>query len=338
MARRGGNAKLADVARLAAVSPGLVSRILNEDPTLKIRQDTRERVRAAVERLEYAPHASARALRSARTGMLGFALYHVNDPIYAQMVETAQSAAAERGYLIVLLNAEELLARVDSLREVIRGHRVDGLLIQGGFSADNRALGELARAVPSLMFNASATPGIRSVRVRAESAAALATRHLIDLGHERIVFVGASGDSSARRLLACRETLEEHGLTPMDMIDGTWSAGGAREAMERYLADGGSATGFVVASPTTAMGIQAGALAAGRSVPGDLSGVAVHDAWYAPHLNPSLTVVALPLAGVGRVAVEALIEQIAAQGSGETVLDDPPPELIARGSTGPPPG
>ncbi|MGO1769001.1 MAG: LacI family DNA-binding transcriptional regulator [Microbacterium sp.] len=338
MARRSGNAKLADVARLADVSPGLVSRILNEDPTLKIREDTRERVRAAVERLEYAPHASARALRSARTGMLGFALYHVNDPIYAQMVETAQSAAAERGYLIVLLNAEELLARVDSLREVIRGHRVDGLLIQGGFSADNRALGELARAVPSLMFNASATSGIRSVRVRDEGAAALATRHLIDLGHERIVFVGASGDSSERRLLACRETLEEHGLTPKDMIDGTWSAGGAREATERYLAEGGSATGFVVASPTTAMGVQAGALAAGRSVPDDLSVVAVHDAWYAPHLNPSLTVVALPLAGVGRVAVEALIEQIAAQSSGETVLDDPPPELIVRGSTGPPPG
>lgn len=337
MARRSGNAKLADVARLAEVSPGLVSRILNDDPNLRIREETRARVREAVDRLEYSPHASARALRSARTGLLGFALHHVNDPIYARMVESAQKAAAERGHLLVLLNAEELVTRADSLRDVIRGHRVDGLLIQGGFSADNRGLQELARAVPSVMFNASATAGVRSVRLQDEGAAAMATRHLIDFGHEDIAFVGAPGDSSERRFLAYRETVIAHGLEPREMIDGTWSADGARAAIEPHLSGSGRATGFVVANTTTAMGVHAGAIAAGLSIPSDVSVVTVHDAWFAPHLSPALTAVSLPLAQVGQTAVEMLIEQIDAPVEGETVIDAPSPELIVRGSTAPPP-
>src|SRR5699024_162109 len=96
-------ARLSDVAQLAGVSPGLVSRLANEDPTLKIRPEPRERVMDAIDMLQYTAHASARALRSAWTGLLGFAVNHVNEPIYAELVESAQSAAAERTYSVVIL-------------------------------------------------------------------------------------------------------------------------------------------------------------------------------------------------------------------------------------------
>src|SRR5690625_6701662 len=89
-------ARLSDAAQLAGVSPGLVSRLVNEDPSLKIRPETRERVMDAIDMLQYTPHASARALRSARTGLLGFALQHVHDPICAQHAASAQTAAAEQ--------------------------------------------------------------------------------------------------------------------------------------------------------------------------------------------------------------------------------------------------
>lgn len=330
------SARLSEVAKLAEVSPGLVSRIINDDPKLRVRQETRDRVMAAIEMLQYTPHASARALRSAQTGLLGFALHHVNDPIYAQMVETAQATAAEHDYSIVLLNTGELVERQDVFRELVRGHRVDGLLIQSGFSADSRSLQALAQSVPSLVFNASVAPGIRSVRLDDTRASTLATRHLVELGHKNIAFVGAEGGSSDRRYQGYLDALAEHGLPPHPMIAGGWDADGAREATRRYLASGGQSTGLVVVTSTSALGAHAGVMESGRSIPGDISIVSIHDTWFAPHLNPALTVVALPLAQIGRLSVELLIEQIRSPSDGETILDDPPPRLVERGSSSAP--
>lgn len=335
MASRG--ARLSDVAKVAEVSPGLVSRIVNEDPTLKVRDATRERVLEAVEMLQYTPHASARALRSSRTGLLGFALHRVNDPIYAQLVDSAQAAATARGYSVVLLSAEDLMGRPNAHRALVRGHRVDGLLIQSGFSSVDAQLQDVAREVPSLVFNADETPGLRTLRLDDAAAARTATRHLMDLGHARIAFVGAEGATSRRRFQGYAEALVGGGLAPLPMISGGWEAESARAEITSYLAAGGDATGLVVASSTSALGVHAGVLAAGRAVPQEISVVSIHDTWFAEHLTPSLTVVQLPLADIGSTAVDLLVEQIGETTEGETLLDDTAPRLIRRDSSAAPP-
>ncbi len=330
------NARLTEVAKLAGVSPGLVSRLLNEDPTLKIRPETRTRVMAAIEMLQYTPHASARALRSSQTGLLGFALFHVTDPIYAQMVDSAEAAAADAGYSLMLLNAGELAAHPETFRRLIHGRRVDGLLIQGGYSDDISALQD-ARSVPSVLFNSDALPGFRTVRLDDVAAAAAATRYLIELGHTRIAFIGAEGSSSDRRYKGYLTAMMEASLTPHPPIAGGWDAGPARAVTERYVASGGTATALVVVSTTSALGVHAGIIASGLSIPGDVSIVSIHDTWFAPHLSPGLSVAATPLGDLGRLAVEILIEQIRSPQEGEVVLSDPAPWLISRASSGPPP-
>lgn len=329
------NARLTEVAKLAGVSPGLVSRLLNGDPTLKVRAETRDRVMAAIEMLQYTPHASARALRSSQTGLLGFALHHVTDPIYAQMVETAEAAAAAAGYSVMLLNADDLATRPGSFRRIVHGHRVDGLLIQSGYADDGHVLQEAARSVPSLVFNANAIPGIRTVRLDDAAAAVVATRHLIELGHTRIAFVGAEGGSSDRRYQGYLEAMAEAGLNPHPALTGGWDADTARAVTESYFASGGRATGLVVVTTTSALGVHAGVVSSGLSIPADVSIVSIHDTWFAPHLNPPLTVVTIPFGDLGRLAVEMLIEQIREPHDGETVLEEPPPRLIRRDSTAP---
>jgi LacI family transcriptional regulator len=334
VSRRG--ARLSDVARLAEVSPGLVSRIVNDDPTLKVRAATRERVLEAVEMLQYIPHASARALRSSRTGLLGFALHRVNDPIYSQLVDSAQAAATARGYSVVLLSAEDLMGRPSAHRALVRGHRVDGLLIQSGFSAVDARLQDVAREVPSLVFNADETPGLRTLRLDDAAAARTATRHLMDLGHRRIAFVGAEGATSRRRFQGYAAALADGGIAPMPMIAGGWEAESARAEIESYLAAGGDATGLVVASSTSALGVHAGVLSSGAAIPQEISVVSIHDTWFAEHLTPSLTVVQLPLADIGSTAVDLLIEQIEESTEGEIVLDEQAPRLIQRASSASP--
>lgn len=328
--------RLAEVAKLAGVSSGLVSRIINGDPTVRVRPETRERVLSAVEMLNYTPHMSARALRNAQTGLLGFALHHANDPIYVQLVDQAQAEAARNNFSLILLNTTELAERGDAFREIVLGRRVDGLLVQLGVTPEEGTLREIARNVPSVVFGADPAADLRTIRLDDVRAARLATEHLVQEGHTSIAYIGGDGASSQRRYEGYRSALAEAGLSPLAPINGGWVADSGHKAARMLLLDHPEVTGIVAVSTTTALGVHSGIIAAGLTIPGDVSLVSVHDTWFAPHLNPPLSVVALPLADVGRRAVAMLIEQIADPTTGETVVDEPGPKLVVRGSTGPP--
>ncbi|WP_344619350.1 LacI family DNA-binding transcriptional regulator [Dactylosporangium salmoneum] len=326
-------ARLAEVAKLAGVSPGLVSRIVNGDPTLRVRPETRASVEAAIDMLNYTPHPSARALRNARTGLLGFALNDVNDPIYAEMVERAQVEAAQQNFSLILLNTAELAQRGEAFREIVLGRRVDGLLIQSGLGSWEDAVQEIARAVPSVVFGADSLPGTRTMRLDDARAAQIATRHLIDAGHTSIAYVGAPGTSSERRFSAYRAALVDAGLPWLPAIDGGWTADESHEATVRFLGSGAQVTAIVAVTTTAALGAHSGIVAAGRRIPDDVALVSINDAWFARHLNPPLTAVWLPLGDLGALAVHEVIEQITEPRDGETVLTEPAPRLVVRGST-----
>jgi LacI family transcriptional regulator len=328
-------ARLSDVARLSQVSPGLVSRIVNHDPTLKIRDETRDRVNEAISLLNYTPHASARALRNSRTGLLGFVLHHVNDPVYADMVASAQSAAAAHDYSVMLVDAGGLAERREAFRELVHGRRVDGLLIQSGFERSDFALHEFADTLPSVLFNAEPSSGLRTVRLDDARAAALATAHLIELGHSAIAFVGADGSSSERRYQGYLTAMHSAGRVPLPVIPGGWDSDESHTAIRNYYGSGGEATGLVAVTSTVALGAHSGLAASGLTIPNDVSLISIHDTWFARHLTPALTAVSLPLARLGEIAVAMLVSQLDSENVGETVITDPPPDVIIRGSTAP---
>ncbi|WP_281288693.1 substrate-binding domain-containing protein [Pseudonocardia kunmingensis] len=97
-------------------------------------------------------------------------------------------------------------------------------------------------------------------------------------------------------------------------------------------------TGIVVSNVLAAVGAMTAARAAGLRVPHDLSIVAVHDVFFAAHLSPPLTVVRMPLRERGRRSVAAVLGQLASGPARHEVIRRPPPELLVRGSTAPPPG
>lgn len=326
-------ARLSDVAKLAGVSSALVSRIVNEDPTLRVRQETRDTVRSAIAMLNYAPHPSARALRNAQTGLLGFALHGVNDPLYVEMVDAAQAEAARRNYSVILMNIEELSDRRGAFHEIVLGRRVDGLLIHGGHGRGESELRDIARGLPSVMFNADPANGLRTIRFDDATAAEVATRHLIELGHREIVFLGDIGATSQRRYEGYRRALDEAGLPSFPPVVAGLSPDETHEATQRFLRSGTRATAFVAMSTTGALGMHSGIVSSGLRIPEDLSLVSVHDTWFTPHLNPPLSTVGLPLARMGAAAVAMLLEQITDPEEGETIIDDPAPHLVVRGST-----
>ena len=334
-------ASITDVARHAGVSPSVVSRLLNNDPTLRIRDETRARVLQAVEELDYAPHHAARALRRSQVGALGLAVPDMHNPVYAAILEGARPSATEHGYLLMLTSLADLASDTTMSRRLVRGGAIDGLLLQRDSPAAARVVDRItAHRMPVVVLNERVRAPAAGVAVDDRAAARLATRHLLDLGHTEIAHLRVRGSNSRSRdrEAGWRDAHEEVGLTPRDELLG--NGGAVPETGFRGLLDlltrPRPPTAVYVGSVLAAIGALAAARHAGLRVPEDLSIVGHHDTWVAEYLEPPLTVVRLPLAAMGREAVNLLVDLIQGRPARQ-VLVSSPPEIVRRSSTAPPP-
>lgn len=330
-----------DVARAAGVSRAVVSRVLREDPELRVRAATRERVLRWARELDYVPNQSARALRMASSGALGLILHDVTNPLYAGILKGAQEAADRAGYVVLLADAGELARNQEAFRRLLRGQRIDGALFQaGGFAGDATIRSIAAARLPTVLINSEAAPTTGSVVIDDVAAGRVAAAHLLELGHRKVAFLGGRGASEqgARRRHGVTQALAGAGiaLAPEWALDAGWDEPGGREAMVALLARPDRPTAVVVANVMAAIGALAEARESGVSVPGELSVVAIHDLRFAELTTPPLTAVELPLRAMASAGVELLLRLIRGGEPEEIVVADPPPRLIRRSSTAPP--
>lgn len=330
---------ITDVARAAGVTPAVVSRVLNADPTLKVRAETRERVLAAARDLDYTPSHAARALRRSRSGALGLAVHDLGNPVYTEILAGAQKAASDAGYVLLLADIDGLASGDQTFRDVLHGGAIDGLLLQrAGTAADRTVTREASSRIPTVLLNDRSTH-LASVALDDAGGARVATQHLIDLGHTRIghLSVGGTGRSGAR-VRGWRQALSAAGLAaePRWLLDGGHNVELGYEGMRRLLAAPNRPSGVVVANVIAAVGALTAARDAGVAVPGEMSLVAMHDVTYAAHLTPPLTTVAMPLREIGSTAVALLLEQFDGGAPRHVVVRDPAPKLVRRGSTAAP--
>ncbi len=198
---RSGPVTIADVARRARVSTAVVSRLVNNDQALSIRDETRSRVLAAIADLGYRPNATARGLRLSRSDAFGLIIPNFDNPVYAKIIEGAEAAAVDMGCVLLTgSTAGSGLLPMHYAAHLASG-RVDGLLLadteaDGVPSAPLRSIN-----VPFLLVNRRA-PGIdRYVVLDDEKAADVAVSHLVSLGHVRIAHIAGpqTADTAIRR-------------------------------------------------------------------------------------------------------------------------------------------
>lgn len=350
---------LRDVAREAGVSTTIASRVLNADPRVRAREDTREKIHEAAKRLGYVPHSLARSLRGAKTGAIGLVMHGLDSPINVDVLRGAQARCAESGYVTLLAEAEELAQNDSQLHAFLTRGRLDGVILHSGYGQEDLLLEAISRSVPAVLVNAEHDGSVPTVRVDDDAAAALAVQHLLDLGHREIVYVaGPTGsETSDRRESGYRGALEAAGLSEVpDVVHADWSAKSGTAAADDLLDRVQLPTGVVVANAVTAAGLLSRLRAARIAVPRDLSVVAIHDSWFLEHLSVPLTTVRLPLQALGGAAARVLIEEIESgdrkgttaeesvsnnetaciNAARDELIREPRPQLIVRGSTGKP--
>jgi LacI family transcriptional regulator len=337
-------ATLKDVARLAEVDPSTVSRVLRGDPSQAVRPETRDRILAASASLSYRANALARGLRTRRTDTLGLVIPSLENVGFSEVTHGIQSAAADAGRLVVVVEAEALeragegSARGEPYSRLITDGRVDGLIVAFATLDDHLVMQLADRGIPLVLVNRRTVGVHGSVVVDDEHGSALAVAHLVELHHRRIGYVGlaAETDTARRREHGFRGAMADAGLEvdPRWLVSGAPTLWGGQGAIQGLLARVGTdrPSALFVASLLGAIGVLSGLRAASIEVPEEMSVIAFNDHDLAAHLDPPLTTVRMPNFEMGAAAVGLLLEAIDGQGQRDLMIETPP-EVIVRRST-----
>lgn len=329
---------IADVARLAGVGRGTVSRVLNDRPNVD--PTTRARVLAAIQRLDFVPSPTARRLSLRQTQTVAVILPFLTRPSAVERLRGIEFALTAAGYDLIVFNVESADRRAAVFRDLPRPERVDGLIIVS-LSPHASELERIQRSgLPTVLVDAHH----RSMpRVVADDVLGgrLAAQHLIGLGHRRIGFVGdiprtpLAFTSSRLRLTGVRQAMAGAGLRlPASLTgSGDHSRRRASELVARMLTTALPPTAVVCASDTQAAGALEAAGQLGLHVPADLSVTGYDDLELADHLG--LTTIHQPLFESGVRAVQRLLHALEG-GPPEPLRDVLDISLIVRRSTAPP--
>lgn len=328
-------ATIKDVAKLAGVSTSTVSHVLNE--TRFVSEQISERVRTAVNTLNYRPSSIARSLKVNRTNTLGMLVSTSKNPFFAEVVHNVERRCYERGYTLFLCNTDGDAHRMRASLDALEEKRVDGLLLLCS-EASNEVLRllEEERSTPVVIFDwGSDSEHVDRIYDNSLYGGYLATRHLIDMGHTRIGCVtGPMERRSAReRVQGFHKAMDEAGLPvpPEWIIEGDYDCAGGVAAMARLHALPDRPDALFVCNDMMALGVFAEAARLGVHVPDDLSVIGYDDIYIAQYMTPPLTTIHQPKGTIAAMAVDTLIDRLGSKREqGKAILIEP--GLIERAS------
>ncbi|TPJ60760.1 substrate-binding domain-containing protein [Mesorhizobium sp. B2-6-1] len=345
--------RLADIAKAAGVSHGTASNVFSR-PEI-VREEVRERVRAAAEAMGYAgPDPKGRLLRAGKVNAIGVATaeplsYFFEDPFARVMMAGISQACDATGAGISLVSA----ANTEQLAWNIQSALVDGFIvfcIEGG-----SRLVELARErkLPFVALDLDSEDGsVAAIGVDNIAGASLAARHLTELGHRRFAVLalpfadGRTGIISPEELRAAAYAGTRDRLTgyfrelsrvgidtsKVPVYETANDAATTKAGLETIFASGEPPTAILAMSDRMALATLEWLSARGLNVPDDVSVIGFDGVPEAALSEPPLTTVAQPIAEMGRLAVKAILEN-----DGKVSRQLLPVELIVRASSAPPP-
>lgn len=328
-----------DVARAAGFSIKTVSRVINKHPT--VAKDIREKVEAAIAKLNYQPNVWARSLRSSRSHLLALFSHDSTVPYVSQIQLAATAVCREAGYHIMseLLPASER-SLPKMVKDVIGTVQLDGALLVPP-AADSLALMKMldAAKLPFVRVSPNTHLDLGSyVYIDDCKVAYDITQYLIDLGHRDIAFVGGPElhAAAAKRQSGFEAAMREHEIPIVKswVLRGEFNVKSGMQAGQSLFSKQKWPSAVIGSNDETAIGVMAAAYREGATIPRDISIVGIDDAPIASSFWPPLTTVRQPLADLGRAAAEILIAEIEAPH--ERRIEKLECEIITRESAGPP--
>lgn len=310
--RATGRATIADVARLAAVSPMTVSRTL-KDPTL-VTQELRDRVMAAVAELGYVPNLAAQTLASARSNIIGVIVPSISNSVFVETLAGIRDCVSVAGYQVII---GETLYSADQERQLLSTHlgrAIDGVLVTGIDLHKDVREGFARRNTPLVhMMDLSPDPDALSVGFSQFAAGEAVGRYVIERGYKRPALLAAQLDPrTMKRREGFQHALEEAGQSSFIEIltPNPSSVGLGGQLISRLLGAHPDCDVVFCGNDDIALGALFECQRRGISVPGKLAIMGFNDLPFAQYAVPSITSVTTPRYEIGFQAAHMLLRQI----------------------------
>ncbi len=324
-----------DIARIAQVAPSTVSRALAGSE--RISDDTRQRVQTIATELGYTPSLAARSLVTGASQSIAIVAPSLADPFLAAVMRGIESESLAAGYFLVVASTSGEAGREIEVVRMVLGQQPDGLIV-----LSSRAGKAYQEVLPGLdipvVFVNSDQPGeqVFSIATDNEYGGWLATRHLLDLGHTRIAYLGgpAQGRSHQARAAGYRRALQEagQGFDPQRVLAGDGSIASGRRTLGELAGCSPKLrpTALFCYNDLSALGLLAEAHRQRLHLPDNLSVVGFDNLPYAELSLPPLTTVDQRKEELGRLAVTTVLAARRGEPAADIRLRG---DLIVRNST-----
>lgn len=332
-------ATLSDVAREAGVSLATASRALNGSDRV-VRPELQERVLAAASKLGYTPNANAQAMARGSTETVGLLVKDISDPYFSTIAGGLADEAEKHGLLVMLCNTGGQPEREQKFLAALRRQRSRAIVLAGSDTADVRHTSEVADLLTSYLDGGGRAAAISQPRLPVDTvvidnhggAKALAEQ-LVGLGYRRAAVLTGPENLlvSAERHAGFAEGWREATGSEPACVSDEFSRDGGRRAMTRLLDDGPKVDCVFAVNDLMAVGALAACRQAGVEVGPDLAVAGFDDIATLRDVTPGLTTVRLPLADIGRLALELVLGKPSAELRKRSVHG----EVVLRESTPP---
>ncbi|MDQ0337359.1 DNA-binding LacI/PurR family transcriptional regulator [Caldalkalibacillus uzonensis] len=330
-------ATIKDVARKAGVSVATVSAVINKSKYVS--DDLKQRVQQAIEDLGYRPNRVARSLKRKESNIIGITVTEITNPFYPLMLEGVEDNAINEGYNVMLCTTGDDEEKEYLLLESMIDQGVDGVILATIDDLNSKALKLVQKeGIPHVLINRAPENYTGSlVCVDSYKVGQIATKHLLQLGHTQIGFIGGNRQNSKSREKGYQAMLASHNIpvNPSWIIDGEYSMEKTYEKITKLMQTSRTIpTAFFAASDLMAFGAAKALLDNGYTIPGDISIVGSDNIDFSEDFRVPLTTVDVQKYEIGKLGCELLLNHITRKEevSHQKIILEP--SLVLRESSG----
>lgn len=323
---------LKDVAKKAGVTVTTVSRVINNRGYLS--EETKQKVKAAMEELHYHPNELARSLTMQTSNTIGLITPHITHPYYAQIISHVERAASQRGFKILLCNSKERHSREAEYIDLCKSNRVAGIIFCGMVLSSEKYT---QPGFPYVSIECNSPLCATTILCDNYTGGALATEHLISLGCRNLLMFGGSvGDymPGNERARAFNEVCTRHDIPHQEVRSkaSSYYAMDYHAFILQILKENPDADGIFASSDLIAAQVIQAAAQLGRQIPEDLKLIGFDDVALSTMTTPTITTIHQPTMEMAEMAVDSLIKSSRQETVASKIIL--PVTLIRRQSTG----
>lgn len=302
-----------DLARELNLSVTTISRVLNNKPDVS--EETKKRVKQAIERMGYNPNTVARGLVLKKTNSIGLIIPDINNPFFPEIIKGVERTAKKLGYSLILCNTDNDKNEEKESIALLRSKQVDGIILS--LSRNNKeVLKELEKMnFPVVQIDRRIKDSIYpAVTIDNKKSAYIATEYLIKHGHRKIAHITGDlqTDTALDRLEGFKTALHNYDLPCREewILEGDYSKESGRELMEKIIKLKDRPTALFFANDLMAFGAYETIYKHNLRIPEDFSIVGHDNLEITSFVRPGLTTMDQPKYRLGQIAAEKLIAMI----------------------------